>query len=63
VQFGKNFSTAKRGEWIAFPTAEGFFWLARVYGNAAESIKVNVGDEFVIRSNKSGSPETPASEP
>jgi hypothetical protein len=63
AQFGKSFGTAKRGDWIAFPNADGFFWIARVNGNAAESAKVNVGDELVIRSYKPGAPEPAATEP
>ena len=50
VMFGRDFSAVKRGEWVAFPNADGFFWLARNFENAAKTAYLKVGDEIHIRS-------------
>ncbi len=49
TRYGKDFSSVKRGEWVAFPNADGFFWLARNYGDAAATAKIAVGDTVTIR--------------
>ncbi|ATC63854.1 hypothetical protein CMV30_07785 [Nibricoccus aquaticus] len=49
VMYGRDFSAVKRGEWIAFPNADGFFWLARNFENAAKTADLKVGDEIRIR--------------
>jgi pimeloyl-ACP methyl ester carboxylesterase len=49
VLFGRDFSAVKRGEWVAFPNAEGFFWLARNFENAANTAGLRVGDEVHVR--------------
>ena len=49
VRYGKDFSSVKRGEWVAFPNADGYFWLARNYGDAAATAKIAVGDTVTIR--------------
>jgi len=50
VMFGSDFNSVKRGEWIAFPNADGFFWIARNRENAAATANLRVGDEVHIRS-------------
>jgi hypothetical protein len=39
----------KRGEWVAFPNADGFFWLARNYGDAAATAHLVVGETVTVR--------------
>lgn len=43
VRYGRDFSSVERGQWVAFPNADGFFWLARYYANAAETAELKVG--------------------
>jgi pimeloyl-ACP methyl ester carboxylesterase len=49
VLHGRGFNAVKRGEWLAFPNADGFFWLARNFENAAKTAALNVGDEVHVR--------------
>lgn len=49
TRYGRDFSSVKRGEWVAFPNADGFFWLARNFGDAAATAKLGVGDTVTIR--------------
>lgn len=49
VHYGRDFGSVERGQWVAFPNADGFFWLARNSGNAAESAGLKVGDAVAIR--------------
>jgi pimeloyl-ACP methyl ester carboxylesterase len=49
TRYGKDFSSVKRGEWVVFPSADGFFWLARNFGDAAATAKIAVGDKVTIR--------------
>ena len=49
VFHGRDFSSVKRGEWVAFPNADGFFWLARNYADAAATAKLSVGDTVTFR--------------
>ncbi len=46
---GRDFSSVKRGEWVAFPNADGFFWLARNFADAAATAKLAVGDTVTLR--------------
>lgn len=48
VYFGTTYSDVKRGDWVAFMTAEGNLRLARNFENAAETLKVKVGDLVLI---------------
>ena len=59
VLYGRGFSAVKRGEWVAFPNADGFFWLARNHENAAETAALKVGDEIRLRSYDKTSPASP----
>ncbi len=49
TRYGRDFSSVKRGEWVAFPNADGRFWLARNYGDAAKTASLAVGDTVTIR--------------
>ena len=44
VVYGTDFSSVPRGEWVAFPNADGFTWLARNYADAATTARLNLGD-------------------
>ena len=46
---GRDFSSVKRGEWVAFPNADGFFWLARNFADAAATAQLAVGDIVTLR--------------
>ena len=48
VRYGRDFDSVKRGEWVAFPSAEGFFWFARNYADAATTATLKVGDTVSI---------------
>ena len=50
VHRGRDFDSVKRGEWVALPNADGFFWLARNHASAADTAQVTVGDTVTIRS-------------
>jgi pimeloyl-ACP methyl ester carboxylesterase len=47
--YGRDFSSVKRGEWVAFPNADGFFWLARNFADAAATARLRVGDTVTLR--------------
>jgi len=38
----------KRGEWVAFPNADGFFYLGRNRDNAAASAGLQTGDPVTV---------------
>lgn len=49
VLYGRDFNSVKRTEWVAFPNADGFFWLARNFADAAAAAQLQVGDIVTIR--------------
>jgi pimeloyl-ACP methyl ester carboxylesterase len=49
IFYGKDFGSVKRGEWVAFPNADGFFWLSRNWENAAATASLKLGDAVAIR--------------
>ncbi len=49
VVYGRDFNSVKRAQWVAFPNADGFFWLARNFADAAASAQLKLGDIVVIR--------------
>jgi hypothetical protein len=49
VRYGSDFSDVPRGNWVAFPNADGFFWLSRNWENAAASAQLKLGDTVAIR--------------
>lgn len=64
VRYGRDFDSVKRGEWVVFPNADGFTWLARNLGDAAGSAGLKLGDAVTLRrydnaaSSGDGSAET-----
>ncbi len=46
---GRDFGSVKRGEWVVFPNADGFYWLSRNFADAAATGLLKVGDEVRIR--------------
>lgn len=49
VLYGRDFGDVPRGDWVAFPNADGFFWLSRNWENAAASAGLKLGDTVAIR--------------
>jgi hypothetical protein len=49
IRYGRDFDSVKRGEWVAFPGAEGFCWIARSYDNAAATLDLKLGDTVTLR--------------
>lgn len=49
VIYGRDFSSVKKGEWVVFPNADGFVWLARNYASAAATAGIATGDTVGIR--------------
>ncbi|MCF3650868.1 alpha/beta hydrolase [Synoicihabitans lomoniglobus] len=49
VRHGRDFDSVERGEWVVFPNADGFTWLSRNWGNAAETANLHVGSEIHLR--------------
>ncbi|MBI5769852.1 MAG: hypothetical protein HZA93_18900 [Verrucomicrobia bacterium] len=49
VRYGIDFNSVKRGDWVVFPNADGFVWLARNFGDAAATAKLSVGDTLTLR--------------
>ncbi len=49
VLLGRDFTNVKRGQWVAFPDAEGFILLSRNYADAAGVARLVVGDTVAIR--------------
>jgi len=60
VVYGRDFTSVKRAQWVAFPNADGFFWLARNFADAAASARLKVGDIVTVRRYEdSGAPPAP----
>lgn len=49
VRYGTDFNSVKRGEWVIFPNADGFVWLARNNADAAATAKLTTGDTITLR--------------
>ena len=49
VFYGADFNDVPRGDWVAFPNADGFFWLSRNWENAAATAGLKLGDTVSIR--------------
>lgn len=54
VFYGKDFSSVKQGEWVVFGNADGFFWLARNFGDAGATAGLTAGDVVVMRQGLKG---------
>jgi S-adenosylmethionine hydrolase len=52
VLYGTDFGDVARGEWVAFPRAEGVIVVARNFENAAATAGVKAGDPLVVRALK-----------
>jgi len=55
VFYGADFNDVPRGDWVAFPNADGFFWLSRNWENAAATAGLN----SETPSPSAGSPRRP----
>ena len=49
VRYGNGYQRAGRGEWIAFPDADGFTRLVRALGDAAAASELRQGDAVTVR--------------
>jgi len=49
VFYGQGFSSVRRGEWVAFPNADGWVWLGRNFGDAAASAQLGEGDRVTLQ--------------
>lgn len=49
VLHGRDFGSVKRTEWVTFANADGFYWLARNFADAAAAAKLKVGDTVTLR--------------
>ncbi len=49
VVYGRDFNSVKRAQWVAFPNADSFFWLARNFADAAATAQLKLGDAVTIR--------------
>ncbi len=49
VFYGGDFNDVPRGDWVAFPNADGFFWLSRNWANAAATAGLKLDDPVTIR--------------
>lgn len=59
VLHGRDFGSVKRGEWVAFPNADGFTSLARNYADAAATAKLAPGDTVSLRRIDAPPPQQP----
>jgi S-adenosylmethionine hydrolase len=56
VRHGRDFNSVPRGEWVVFPNADGFYWLARNFGDAATTAKLKAGDTISLRRSEASAP-------
>ncbi len=49
VRYARDFSEVKRGEWVAFPDADGFTWLSRNFENAAATAGLAIGSKLSVQ--------------
>ena len=60
VRYGRDFTSVPRGEWVAFPDADGFLLVARREADAAATAGLHEGDTVVIHRLIGDPGETPA---
>jgi hypothetical protein len=60
VRFDKDQSTVKRGEWVAFVDANGFYYLSRHQLSAAAALQVEIGDEVRVDAYPHSKADAPA---
>jgi pimeloyl-ACP methyl ester carboxylesterase len=51
TRYGSYFDSVATGEWVAFGSADGFTWIGRNNGNAAQTASLKVGDTITFRQN------------
>ncbi len=51
TRYGSYFDSVATGEWVAFGSADGFTWIGRNNGNAAQTAALKVGDTVTFRAN------------
>jgi S-adenosylmethionine hydrolase len=49
TRYGNYFDSVATGEWVVFGSADGFTWLGRNNGNAAQVAGLKVGDTVSFR--------------
>jgi pimeloyl-ACP methyl ester carboxylesterase len=49
LRFARDFADVPRGDWVVFPNADGFCWLARNRADAAATAGLSVGDTVTLR--------------
>lgn len=52
IRYGTTYGDVPRGEWVAFPRAEGTILIARNYANAAQTTGTQPGDALAVRALK-----------
>jgi pimeloyl-ACP methyl ester carboxylesterase len=63
TRYGRDFNSAKRGGWVAFPNADGFFYLGRNRDNAATTTGLQAGDVVAVRRLSAESATSPPASP
>ncbi|MDO8540800.1 MAG: hypothetical protein Q7S40_10225 [Opitutaceae bacterium] len=56
VRYARDFTDVPRGDWVLFPNADGFCWLARNQRDAAATANLAVGDVVTLRRYEPVSP-------
>lgn len=51
TRYGSYFDSVTTGEWVAFGSADGFTWIGRNNGNAAQTAALKIGDTVTFRAN------------
>jgi pimeloyl-ACP methyl ester carboxylesterase len=55
---GHDFNDVKKGDWVVFPNADGFFWLSRNYADAAGTADLHVGDVVSVKRLSDSAPSS-----
>ncbi|HZL46504.1 MAG TPA: SAM hydroxide adenosyltransferase [Opitutaceae bacterium] len=59
VLYGRDFASVKRGQWVAFPNADGFFYVARNNADAAATAGLEAGAPVIIHRLSDTSADSP----
>ena len=49
IRYGRDFASVKHGEWVVFPYADGYCWIARNFENAAATAGIKEGDTVALQ--------------
>jgi len=49
IRYARDFDSVKRGEWVVFPFADGYCWIARNFESAASTAGLKVGDTVTLQ--------------